>query len=272
MNHKIYGECVQGYSHKRKNMPCQDSYKILHLSDGVSIVAAADGHGSDECPYSKTGSTIAVNVFCKLMNDLVSVFSENMDHLATYLHREGEIKIAQSMEQEWKRRVWKVHTNNKREKYYLDNGKVNKKAVYKQYGTTVLGLLITPEFVFSLQLGDGDILYADDLEVTHLLIPDKLLGVETHSLSSTDAWRNMISRIQRIEHSTIGSHLYMLSTDGFSNSYETQEDFYQTAREYYKVIKENGMKSIEINLHDWLNETSKFGSGDDITVVLLYSD
>lgn len=72
----------------------------------------------------------------------------------TYLNREGEVKVAQAVDEEWKRRVLKVHSNNKREKPRDSRGNTNKKAVYRLYGTTLLGLLITPDFLFAFQLDE----------------------------------------------------------------------------------------------------------------------
>ena len=63
MKRIVFGECVQGASHKRADLECQDSYKKIEFEDGTVILAVADGHGSKSSPYSKTGSTVAVNVF-----------------------------------------------------------------------------------------------------------------------------------------------------------------------------------------------------------------
>ena len=63
----IFGKSVQGASHKRTNTECQDSMKKMRLSDEAVVLTVADGHGSKTCPYSKAGSSIAVNSFCKVM-------------------------------------------------------------------------------------------------------------------------------------------------------------------------------------------------------------
>ena len=159
MARNIYGVSVQGASHIRSGTVCQDSFKQLQLSDDISILAVADGHGSSACPYSKTGSKIAVNVFCAIMQDLLNGFADNPELLLTYLNREGELTVAQDIDTEWKRRVWKAHIDNKREKPLKEDGETDKAAVYKQYGTTLLGMLITSQYMFAFQLGDGDMVY-----------------------------------------------------------------------------------------------------------------
>lgn len=49
--------------------------------------------------------------------------------------------------------------------------------------------MITPLFIFAFQLGDGDISFVDEAGLDHLLEDEKILGVETHSLSKIDAWK-----------------------------------------------------------------------------------
>ena len=270
MSHMIYGASVRGASHIRSGVVCQDSYKQMQIADDVILIAVADGHGSSACPYSKTGSKIATNVFCSIMEDAYHSFAEDMNFFMTYLNREGELKIAQSIDVEWKRRVWKAHLDNKREKPIDENGEVDKKAVYKQYGTTLLGLMITPSFVFAFQLGDGDILFVDNKEVHQIVSTDKILGTETHSLSKIDAWKKVTTIIRKRDSVDDLPYLYLISTDGFSNSHKTERDFHITCKEYFKLIGECGFNAVASNLKNWLNETSEHGCGDDITVVMVY--
>ena len=53
MSRKIYGESVQGASHIRSGVICQDSYKQVQVSDDVALITVADGHGSASCPHSR---------------------------------------------------------------------------------------------------------------------------------------------------------------------------------------------------------------------------
>ena len=176
-------------------------------------MAIADGHGSKACPYSKSGSSIAVNVFCKVMDEFHASYAENLEMLLTYLNREGDTKVAQAVDAEWKRRVLKVHTNQKREVLLTEDGEKNKAEIYKQYGSTLVGLMITPIFVFAFQLGDGDISYVDQNGLDHLLEDEKILGVETHSLSTIDSWKKVVSAVRRRDEADGLPYMLMLSTD-----------------------------------------------------------
>ena len=81
MKRMVFGESVQGASHKRVDKECQDSFKKLEYDDGTVIMAIADGHGSKACPYSKSGSSIAVNVFCKVMDEFHASYAENLERV-----------------------------------------------------------------------------------------------------------------------------------------------------------------------------------------------
>lgn len=270
VNRKIYGESVQGASHIRSGIVCQDSYKKVELSEDMMLIAVADGHGSAACPHSKTGSQIAVNVFCRVMQDLIENFKDDPEFLLTYLNREGDTKIAQAIDVMWKKRVWKAHRDNKREKPVKKDSTVDKMAVYKLYGTTLLGLMVSKEFIFAYQLGDGDILFVDHDSVQSVIESDKILGIETHSLCKEDSWKkaSTVVRVRSMESDL--PYLYMMSTDGFSNSYKTQEDLEKSCRDYYEMIQKHGFEAVSSNLKSWLSETSEMGCGDDITVVMAY--
>lgn len=266
----IIGKSVRGASHVRSGTGCQDSMRKIVLEDGTAILAVADGHGSESCLYSKTGSQIAVNTFCDVLKNLYLSSLSAPEQLATYLNREGETKVAQMIEAEWKRRVLKRHTDMKRESSQLEDGSKDVISIYRQYGTTLLGLMLTETYLFAFQLGDGNIGYADDCGYSPVLTPEKILGVETHSLCRENAWRHAISTVRRLESFEQGSCAYMLSTDGFANGYKDEATFELTCADYFKMLKEHGVKAVADNLPQWLTETSELGCGDDITLLIAY--
>ena len=131
-------------------------------------------------------------------------------------------------------------------------------------------MLITDTFVFSFQIGDGDITVITNDDISSLVEPEKFLGTETHSLSKADAWRKSVASVRRKDVESDQPYLYMLSTDGFVNSYASDEDFKKTCRDYYNMIGKYGFAAIKGNLAKWLKETSELGCGDDVTVVMAY--
>ena len=273
MKRYICDGIVKGATHVKNGLPCQDNRKIIEISDDIVILAVADGHGSSKCPRSDRGSQIAVNVFGEIIKRYLEAYGQDADgfsNLLTFLNREGELRFAQDVCEEWQARVKQSFYKNKVDGMTDAGGNIKWSSVFSLYGTTLLGMLITNCFVFSFQIGDGDISVVTKDEVAPLVEPEKFLGTETHSLSKTDAWRKAVTSVRRREMENKDSYLYILSTDGFANSYISDEEYQKTCKEYLMMIQEHGAEAVQANLKHWLTETSKLGCGDDMTVVMVY--
>ncbi len=273
MRRYICGESVKGATHERNGSPLQDSHRIMEVSDHITILSVADGHGSDKCPRSDRGSQMAVNAFCEVMSRYLVNYGQTkngLTELVTFLNREGDMRFAQDVCEEWQGRVKNSFYKDKDELYLDDDGNYKWDEIYSLYGTTLLGLLVTDTFIFTFQIGDGDINLITKDSIDVLVEPEKFLGTETHSLSKTDAWRKSVSSLRRKEIESDEPYMYMLSTDGFANSYVSDDEFNKTCKDYFKMIEEHGFDAVKDNLGKWLKETSELGCGDDITVVMAY--
>ncbi len=334
MARMICGGSVQGARHKLYDMPCQDRYRIVDKSEDVTVLSVADGHGDKACPYSGTGARIAARLFCSTMKVLLEAYKGKTEKLMHMLDHENRRRvIARLIETKWKDNVRAYHLKSGRKMPVNGNGKYDPDALYKMYGTTLLGLCVTPEFMFAFQIGDGDIVHVDGVHAESIIEADKLLGTETHSLSSKEAWRHAKSVMRRLDTANIANRditidanrdtcrdtcrdttrdttgdttrdistnnnmhsdcmagsvagrmagtetepapeLYWMSTDGFANSYASTGRFMDACRGYYDYIQDYGFETLRYNLEEYLNETSRdesgLGSGDDITVVMLY--
>lgn len=270
MMQRIIGESIQGYTHIQRNLECQDRKLSRELEDGSLVLSVADGHGSRSCPYSGTGAELAVNTFCKLIEELHSGFQNAGDLLSDYLNHQGSLKFAQTVERAWKEDVQAYHLKVGLPMPMTQTGEEDLNALYRLYGTTLLGLLIAPTFVFAFQIGDGDITYADDGGVQPVVVADKLLGVESHSLCSREAWKKAVSTVHFQPWEQHLPCAFLLSTDGLSNSYADDEAFGQTCAQYFEALKTYGPDTVEENLPEWLSETSRLGCGDDTTLLMAY--
>ena len=127
-----------------------------------------------------------------------------------------------------------------------------------------------------------------------MVVADKLLGVESHSLCSREAWKKAVSTVRfqpweqhfedlktygpdtaasTVHFQSWEQHLpcaFLLSTDGLSNSYADDEAFRQTCAQYFEALKTYGPDAVEENLPEWLSETSRLGCGDDTTLLMAY--
>jgi serine/threonine protein phosphatase PrpC len=253
----MFGEVIQasicGASHKHKGTECQDAFRVSRFGEDITILTVADGHGSESCPRSKIGAQIATDVFTKLMKKYFSVYSREPDTLRGYLRREGQGAVAKAIEREWKRRVAQ------------DCGESGE-GTWILYGTTLLGIVLTPAFYFAYRLGDGDVLEISSAGAVEIIKGNKLLGVSTYSLSQNNASVNALARVGEFSGNAVA---VMLSTDGFANSYPDEDTFRQTCLEYAAAIREHGPAAVQEKLPEWLEETSREGSGDDVTVIIV---
>lgn len=269
MMQRIIGESIQGYTHIQRNLECQDRKLSRELEDGSLVLSVADGHGSRSCPYSGTGAELAVNTFCKLIDEL-HFGLQNAGDVSGFLNHQGSLKFAQTVERAWKEAVQTLHREKGLPMPMTQTGEEDLNALYRLYGTTLLGLLIAPTFVFAFQIGDGDITYADDGGVQPVVVADKLLGVESHSLCSREAWKKAVSTVHFQPWEQHLPCAFLLSTDGLSNSYADDEAFGQTCAQYFEALKTYGPDTVEENLPEWLSETSRLGCGDDTTLLMAY--
>ena len=249
------------------------------MNSDVRILAVADGHGSSACPYSMYGSRFAVNTFCDIMAESCFKYRQDMDSLLLQFKRETDvIHLTRAIDMEWKRRALRDYNTNKKKLPSMDellesadpNEDNQKAAIYRLYGTTLLGVLLTDSFLFAYQLGDGDINYIDRAEVSPMVEQDAILGVETHSLSKPGAWRNAHTSILPLPPNDAEPYMYMLSTDGMVNSFISKDEFRKSCQGYLDAIQQHGAEAVEKHLPSWLRQTSEEGCGDDITAVIAY--
>ena len=60
----------------------------------------------------------------------------------------------------------------------------------------------------------------------------------------------------------------MLSSDGYANCFGNDHGFFKVGSDLLAYAQERGTAFIAGQLPDWLRESSREGSGDDITVAL----
>jgi hypothetical protein len=138
------------------------------------------------------------------------------------------------------------------------------------YGSTLLVTAVTEQFGMFLQLGDGEILTVSESgDVSRPLTrDDRLFGNETTSLCAPEAWRDFRVSFQLF---TQPPALILLSTDGYPNSFRDESGFFKVGSDILNMIRENGLSFIKENLGGWLSDSTRAGSGDDVTLGILCS-
>lgn len=285
----IFGRSVRGYSHERSGLPCQDCYAAVKKSNNYVLLAVSDGHGSPKCFRSDRGSKFAVEVAIEVIEKYLGSFfpegrlnedeSDHSNRPVSYQYL-GDItreKIPMEIVRQWQVKVQndiqreqlKIEEMNKRDELlFLD---ILKKPM-QTYGATLLIVLVTPKYTIYWQLGDGEIVtFSGTSEVIPVLARnEKLFGNETTSLCLPNAWAEFQVEVLPIKDQ--GPALILVSTDGYPNSFKNVEGFHQAGVDILKMLwyQKDGEEKLENHLADWLAEASKQGSGDDITVGLIW--
>lgn len=251
----------QGASHIRENIPCQDSFALwtgIVEEKEIHIMAVADGHGGKNYDLSQYGAAFAVEGAVEELISLYREFSRSKNEFFKHLQRVFPTYILKR----WRRKI--EIDIEKREPFTSRTS-----SIFKRYGTTLLVSLVTPEGIFLGQLGDGDILIVQKDGKIERPIPEskELIANETYSLSSNESLR-----LWKIETYSIESlALILMSSDGLSNCFENDDEFYKFVRSFYNILINEGLnKSIEktleqLQLEKYLDKSSRAGSGDDIT-------
>lgn len=138
----------------------------------------------------------------------------------------------------------------------------------KAYGTTVLGVLVGPESLHWVQLGDGAMVQIVGGEATYLVPPPvEALGNLTPSLCDEDAKEKIRCGTSLIHSGHIPSAI-LLATDGVPNSYADSGGFFSFCQDL--AHRAEASPGFSADLPRWLQTISHEGSGDDVSVALAW--
>jgi serine/threonine protein phosphatase PrpC len=261
---RVLGRTVRGASHRRRQLPNQDA-----LAYSPGSIAVADGHGSSACCRSGTGSAFAV----KIALEVVGTLAPDLDFSRRFLD-DVESALKDRLVSTWRDTVSAHLAANPFSPGELSL--LGSRGPFVAYGSTLMAAFATDSQILLLQIGDGDILivYSRDHVVRPWPRDPRLLGVETTSLCTEDAVSNIHLRVEPLVHEgeLVSPPLVLLSTDGYSNSFRGDSDFLKVGGDVLEMIEQDGFESVERDLEGWLDEASRLGSGDDVTLGLLYRE
>jgi hypothetical protein len=259
-----------GAAHRRNGLPNQDALLLPTMgSEPPWILAVADGHGSSKSFRSERGALLAVNtaatVCRQLPCDPAGARLSAIKHWAEdYLSREIVRCWREAVDEDIAAHPIAAEEGTPSSLTGLAGG-----GHYLAYGATLLVVMVTTTFILYWQLGDGDILtVADDGAVSRPLPPDdKLFGNETTSLCADQAWQEARAAFQVLAGAPPA--LILAASDGYANSYRDEAGFLRVGSDLLKLIRTEGIETVAVNLADWLDEISRQGSGDDVTLGVL---
>lgn len=261
---------VRGAAHERAGLPNQDAVRVARFRDDVPLlVALADGHGSAKSFRSQRGARLAVAVAQKVCGHLFTLGRPSQ------IKHWAEEQLPLALVRQWRARVERAL---QRQPFTAAELEPLDAAARRQvearpalaYGTTLLAVVVAPAFILYLQLGDGDLLTVSAEGVVDRPLPgdSRLIANETTSLCSDQAWREVRVRFQTLAGAPPA--LILAATDGYANAYRDEASFRQVAGDFWTLLRDEGEAAVQPHLTEWLNEASQQGSGDDISVGLVW--
>lgn len=268
---------VRGVSHASKELPNQDYADYWRDNErGLPLLLAlADGHGSAKSPRSDVGARLAVETAIACARELLGPVKRDL----SAIKHAWENELPRELERRWKQAV-EEHLASQpllvadvappEQQPGTALRRLVEEAPLVAYGATVLLIALDEAFYACLQLGDGDIVAVDDEgRVSRPMEADaRLLANETTSLCGPQAWQDVRTHFQAIAGRPPA--LLLAATDGYANAFENTDGFLAVGPDLLELLAEEGEEAVRRALPGWLEEASREGSGDDVTLGIIW--
>lgn len=275
---RVIGDSTRGTSHVKTGLPNQDALSFYPPDTGEgppSILAIADGHGSPQHFRSATGAQLAVQAATSLMLSFAKLHPSAQD---TVELKTGASELPQHVVENWVASVAAhLAANPFQEEEFTRLGEGAEAEARAEvsanpliaYGATLLVTLITESYAVCMQVGDGDILWVDNAGKTWRPVPadPRLVANQTTSLCQPEAWKDF--RLHVEAPLSQPPALVLISTDGYANSFRSDDDFLQIGADFLAMARTSGLAGVAKQLPGILHEASEKGSGDDVTFGIM---
>ena len=290
MSIKCYAKSIIGASHIRKGLVCEDcsAYGITSGEIDATVIAVADGHGSEQCVFSSEGAQAAVESFKQTIETYLDNYDTWDDILGNQMHSK---RLKNNISLLWRKKVVEQHIKKNRElktnveisgtstllafRKCIENHVGRIDFNYMPYGTTLIGAAMVEDCLLVYQIGDGQVVFIDGNGAKSIGKLDKLLGVETYSLAGENPDSHAEVSVLNLKKHRLRPYMLMLVTDGFDNSYSDHNSFLNACKDYYKMANTRGfsylVEGIGNDNNGWLREMSDEGSGDDVSIALIFN-
>ena len=295
MKIRSFNTTVQGASHKQNGIVCQDA-SISGIAGKAGYAVVCDGHGGESYVRSNIGAEIGTETAKRL---IVS-FVQNINGERFFADPEKAIGILEEhFLENWRKKVNEHWKNNPFAKEELAgvSRKIRKKYsegtdIESAYGTTVIMAVMTEEYWFAVQVGDGKCIKIDSDGTctepvpndprcfqnitTSLCDPEPMTNFRScYSFENAENYEEKSDENGIVHFRAYGKELpsaIIISTDGVGNSFETSEklcEFYKGMLCYMSTLESQQAMG---RLEKYMNEISENGSQDDMSVAGIFND
>ncbi|MCE0498983.1 MAG: protein phosphatase 2C domain-containing protein [Methylacidiphilales bacterium] len=269
---------VRGNWHEQSGQKNQDAVRLKNPRTAADalLIAVSDGHGSMRSFRSDRGSVLAAECALRLLKNFARRTGPSVP--LSRVRRQAQQRWPQELVAAWRRAV---RADLIRDPFspidfaafpesppVIKPGAEPPRIAYLAYGATLIVVAVTRRYILYAQLGDGDILtVGGDGKVSRpLKRHHKFYANETASLCTSEALSEFQVRVDPVRAGRPA--LIMLSTDGYANCFGNDEGFFSVGADLLAYTRRHGAVFVDENLAKWLRDSSRDGSGDDITVGL----
>ncbi|WP_028516130.1 PP2C family serine/threonine-protein phosphatase [Ruminococcus flavefaciens] len=268
-----FAQTTVGASHLSRDIICQDS-SLAADHEKYSFAAAADGHGSPCYLRTERGSKFAVECAAECVAEFLDGIENAAEVLADVRQRE------ELFNQLWRSIIARWHDKTEQdfinepfteeeysripEKFASYITRYESGEYIGAYGTTLLFAVVTEDYAFGAQIGDGKCVVIDGDSNVFAPIPEDPRCYENVTTSMCQDDAALSARFFYLPKGLMPAAVF-LCTDGVENSYWNEEQLFSFFRGLALTIVENGMEDGVAQLADFLPAMTKKGSGDDVT-------
>lgn len=264
--------CI-GASHLSRELICQDSSFAADYED-YSFAAAADGHGSPCYLRTDRGSRFAVECAAECVREFLEGL-ENAEEILADQRQRDEL-----FNQLWRSIVGRWHDKTEQdfvnepfteeeystipEKFAHYRKRYERGEYLGAYGTTLLFAVVTENYAFGAQIGDGKCVVIDGDSNVFAPIPEDPRCFENVTTSMCQEDAALSARFFYLPKGLMPAAVFLCS-DGVENSYWNEEQLFSFFRGLALTMVDNGAEEGVRQLADFLPAMTKKGSGDDVT-------
>lgn len=268
---EVFDLSVIGCSHIKKNKVCQDS-ALSYRDEKMGVAIVCDGHGGNKYFRSHRGSELAAKITLDSIKAFMSYENQILDDL-----REDPDKVLGQLKKNiisnWNKAVNKDVEENpffEEEMAVLSGADrllfEQKFELESAYGTTIIAFVISKNFCFGLQIGDGKCcIVHENGEITQPIPWDiKCEYNVTTSICNIDAFSNF-----RHYYSDVLPLAVFTGTDGIDDSFASKENLYDFYKKITLSFASSDFDTAFDELQEFLPQLSEKGSGDDVSVAAV---
>lgn len=278
MAYELFCGSVQGYSHIKKDIPCED-YGTVKEGEGEAaefkVFALGDGHGDSNCPRSSYGS----KTVCQITAEELLRFAEDIKSLGwteqLFETRSARMLVTQLVTAIFGK--WSCIVNEDFDRRGLSEEEMagcNRYLEYYKrgeriehiYGTTLIAGLVTDEYLLLLQQGDGRcVVFNQNGELTQPIPWDeRCIANVTTSVCDTDAVQSCRFHVINLKENRVVA--CVAGSDGIEDSVANMDLMHVFYRRELEIAAREGVDAYSKHLLDTLPDFSKNGNGDDCTI------